>query len=130
LKNGGQSGTEKEYKTIKGRKMKKRTTDKKERKNLFQALCNLLTKKKNAENLTQQQKISILEEALAKFFADHDKVSNEVNLFPLTRAHDEVQKMVKENTLDYHFEWFLLQQEYLRKIAALQAKYNFKKVQA
>lgn len=110
--------------------MKKRMTNKKEGKNLFQALCNLFVKKKIAENLTQQQKISILEEALAKFFADHDKVSNEVNLFPLTRAHDEVQKMVKENTLDYHFEWFMLRQEYLRKIAALQTKYNFKKVQA
>lgn len=110
--------------------MKKRTTDKKERKNLLQALCNLFAKKKNAEELTQEQKISILEEVLAKFFADHDKISGEVNLFPLTRAHDEVQRMVKDNTLDYYFEWFLLQQEYLRNIAALQAKYNFKKVQA
>lgn len=110
--------------------MKKRTTDKKERKNLLQALCNLFAKKKNAEELTQEQKINILEEALAKFFADHDKISGEVNLFPLTRAHDEVQRMVKDNTLDYYFEWFLLQQAYLRNIAALQAKYNFKKVQA
>lgn len=99
----------------------------KNKKGFFAAI---FAKKKSEKELTQEQKISILEEALAKFFADHDKISGEVNLFPLTRAHDEVQRMVKDNTLDYYFEWFLLQQEYLRKIAALQAKYNFKKVQA
>lgn len=114
--------------------MKKRTTDKKERKNLLQALCNLFAKKKNAEKLTQEQKISILEEALAKFFADHDKISGEVNLFPLTRAREEIQRIIKNNTLDYYFEWFLLQQEYLRNLVELQKRYNdkhnFKKVQA
>lgn len=109
--------------------MKKRTTEQTKRKNLFQALFDSFKKKKTAEKISQEEKISILEEALAKFFADHDKISGEVNLFPLTKAHDEVQKMVKENTLDYHFEWFILQQEYLRKIAELQTKYNFKKVQ-
>lgn len=85
--------------------------------------------KQNTEEFSQEEKISILKEALARFFADHDKISGDVNLFPLTRANEEVQKMVKENTLDYHFEWFMLQQEYSRKIAALQEKYSFKKVQ-
>lgn len=102
--------------------MKKRTKNQTKRKTLFQTLFKFLRKSKDVETLSQEQKISILEEALAKFFADHDKISGEVNLFPLTRAHDEVQRMVKDNTLDYYFEWFLLQQEYLRNIAALQAK--------
>lgn len=104
--------------------MKKRTKNQTKRKTLFQTLFKFLRKSKDVETLSQEQKISILEEALAKFFADHDKISGEVNLFPLTRAHDEVQRMVKDNTLDYYFEWFLLQQEYLRNIAALQAKYS------
>jgi len=72
---------------------------------------------------THEEKKEILERALAKFFADHDKVSNEVNLFPLTRAKNEVERMEKEGSLDYHFEWFLLQQEYLQKVSALQARY-------
>ena len=108
--------------------MKKRTENQTKRKTLFQTLFKFLRKSEDVETLSQEQKISILEEVLAKFFADHDKISDEVNLLPLTRAHDEVQRMVKDNTLDYYFEWFLLQQEYLRNIAALQAKYNFKKV--
>jgi len=83
----------------------------------------LLFKQPQREEPTKQQKKEILTEALARFFADHDKVSDEVNLFPLTRARNEVEKMEKEGSLDYHFEWFLLQQDYLRKVSALQARY-------
>lgn len=97
----------------------------KERRNFFFAI---FAKKKPANEISQEQKISILVENLAKFFADHDKITGEVNLFPLTRARDEVKRMIRENTLDYHFEWFLLQQEYLRKVSELQAKYNIEKV--
>ena len=48
--------------------------------------------KKQKKELTFQEKADILERALARFFADHDAVSDDVNLFPLTRASNEIQK--------------------------------------
>lgn len=91
--------------------------------NLFQ----LFPGKAKKPEITKEQKAAILEEALAKFFADHDKITNEVNLFPLTRAHDEVQKMIREGSLEYHFEWYKLQQEYLKNLEALQVRFANKK---
>lgn len=118
--------------------MKNRTKEQTKRKSVFSALLSLFTKKESIEEysrkFSQRTKILILEQHLARFFADHDKISNEVNLFPLTRAREEIQRIIKNNTLDYYFEWFLLQQEYLRNLVELQKRYNdkhnFKKVQA
>lgn len=86
-------------------------------------ILRMLFRQPQPKGPTHEEKKEVLERALAKFFADHDKVSNEVNLFPLTRAKNEVERMEKEGSLDYHFEWFLLQQDYLKKVAALQARY-------
>jgi len=83
----------------------------------------MLFRQPQAKGPTQEEKIAILERKLAEFFANHDKVSNEVNLYPLTRAKQEVEKMVREGSLDYHFEWFLLQEDYLKKVTELQARY-------
>ena len=87
------------------------------------SILRMLFRQPQSKGPTKAGKKEILERALARFFADHDKVSNEVNLFPLTRAKNEVEKMEKEGSLDYHFEWFLLQQNYLKQVAALQARY-------
>lgn len=78
-------------------------------------ILRMLFRQPQPKGPTHEEKKEVLERALAKFFADHDKVSNEVNLFPLTRAKNEVERMEKEGSLDYHFEWFLLQQDYLKK---------------
>lgn len=92
-------------------------------------ILRMLFRQPQPKGPTHEEKKEVLERALAKFFADHDKVSNEVNLFPLTRAKNEVERMEKEGSLDYHFEWFLLQQDYLKKVAALQARYNKQNLQ-
>lgn len=92
-------------------------------------ILRMLFRQPQPKGPTHEEKKEVLERALAKFFADHDKVSNEVNLFPLTRAKNKVERMEKEGSLDYHFEWFLLQQDYLKKVAALQARYTKQNLQ-
>lgn len=92
-------------------------------------ILRMLFRQPQPKGPTHEEKKEVLERALAKFFADHDKASNEVNLFPLTRAKNEVERMEKEGSLDYHFEWFLLQQDYLKKVAALQARYTKQNLQ-
>lgn len=81
-------------------------------------------KQPQTKPLTQEEKANILEKKLTNFFAEHDKITKEVNLFPSTRARNEVEKMKKEGSLDYYFEWYLLHETYQRNIVELQHAYN------
>lgn len=105
--------------------------EKKQRKSILQLLFKQPQReeptKQQKKELSAEEKETILKNKLANFFADHDKISGEVNLFPLTRANEEVEKWKKEGTFDYYFEWFLLWENYLKDIAAFKQNMGSKR---
>lgn len=98
--------------------------------NILKKLFKKRTTSKKA--LTQEEKANILERKLTISFTEFDRTTNQVNVFPPIRAHNEVERIKKEGSLDFYFEWYLLHEAHQKRIAELQNAYkrNFENLQA
>lgn len=75
---------------------------------------------------TQDEKAAILKTALTNAFADYDYTTGEVNLFPSSRAENEVNKMIINETLDYYFKRHLMSEHHIKKLNKMQQKFERK----
>lgn len=79
---------------------------------------------------TKAEKEAILKSYLARAFGDYDRATGQVNVFPAMRAADEVKKMQQQGTVDYYFEFLVLNQKHLKATQRLARKHNMGRIAA